>query len=113
VVLRPDADYGPEIPLRAAAAPQGATGYAELRTVAGGTAVHLDVSGLRGDPDAVYEVHCDRAGWSASAGTFRVDAHGRATVVLTTAARAGEYDHIRVLRRTSGAPRVVFDAALS
>jgi Putative zinc-finger len=106
-------EYGPEIPLRAAAAPRGAWAEAELRPVAGGTAMHLRVAGLPADPKAVYEVHCDSPGWSASAGTFRVDRDGAATVVLTTAARRGQYDHIRVLRRTGGAPRVVFVGALS
>jgi hypothetical protein len=106
-------DYGPEIPLAATAAPHGAHAYAELRSTSGGTTVLLHVSGMPGDPAAVYEVHCDAPGWSASAGTFRVDRHGSARVVLTTAARKGEYDRIRVLRRTGGTPQVVFDAALS
>jgi anti-sigma factor RsiW len=106
-------EYGPEIPMRAAAAPYGAAAYAELRAIPGGTRVRLDVSGLPGNPAAVYEVHCDAPDWSASAGTFRVDDRGRATVILTTAARKGEYDHIRVVRRTGGIPQVVFDAALS
>jgi hypothetical protein len=113
LALPGDAAYGPEIPLRAATAPRGATAYAELRPVAGGTAMQLNVTGLPGNPAAVYEVRCDGRDWSATAGTFRVDARGRATVVLTSAARRGEYDHIRVLRRTGGAPQVIFDAALS
>jgi hypothetical protein len=75
--------------------------------------MELHVSGLRGNPAAVYEVHCDAPDWSASAGTFRVDRSGHAQVELTTAARQGEYDHIRILRRTGGAPQVVFDARLS
>jgi hypothetical protein len=106
-------EYGPEIPLAATTAPKGAAAYAELRSSSGGTTVLLHVSGLPGNPAAVYEVHCDAPDWSASAGTFRVDREGRARVVLTTAARRGEYDHIRVLRRTGGAPKVVFDGALS
>ncbi len=52
-------------------------------------------AGLPARPEHVYEVQCDAPGWSASAGTFRADAHGRAYVVLTTAARRGEYDAIR------------------
>ena len=40
-------------------------------------------SGLPADPDVVYEVQCDAPGWSASAGTFRADSHGRAYVVLS------------------------------
>ena len=40
----------------------------------------------------VYEVFCDAQGWSASAGTFRVDAKGNAYVILTTAVKKGQYD---------------------
>jgi hypothetical protein len=72
---------------------------AELESVPGGTTLRLWVRGLPRDPSAVYEVRCDSPDWTASAGTFRVDARGRAYVVLTTAARRGEYDRIRVVRR--------------
>ena len=34
-----------------------------------------------------------------SAGTFRADAHGKVKVRLTTAARVGEYDRVRVVSR--------------
>jgi anti-sigma factor RsiW len=107
-------DSGYDLRLRAAAAPPGARAHAQLVSVPGGTAVHLWVRGLPHDPAAVYEVHCDSPDWSASAGTFRVDGQGRAAVVLTTAARHGEYDRLRVLRRTEGGgERLVFSAALS
>jgi hypothetical protein len=106
----PDRGY---LALHATSAPTGAKARAELTTAPGGTVMHLWVSGLPADPGTVYEVHCDSPDWSASAGTFRVDAQGRAAVVLTTAARRGEYDHIRILRRTPGGDRVVFAAALS
>ena len=43
-------------------------------------------------------MRCERPGWSASAGTFRADAQGKAYVVLTTAARIGEYERIRIVR---------------
>ena len=56
--------------------------------------------GCRPVATTVYEVRCERPGWSASAGTFRTDARGRAVVVLTTAARLGEYESIRVVRRS-------------
>ena len=62
--------------------------------------MHLWVKGLPPGGDTVYEVRCERPGWSASAGTFRADARGRAYVVLTTAARLGEYERIRVVRRS-------------
>jgi hypothetical protein len=76
----------------------GASARAELTPDRGGTEVHLWVKGLQPGSDSVYEVRCERAGWSASAGTFRADARGRAYVVLTTAARVGEYERIRVVR---------------
>ena len=56
------------------------------------------MKGLQPGSESVYEVRCERSGWSASAGTFRADARGRAYVVLTTAARVGEYERIRVVR---------------
>ena len=76
----------------------GASARAELSPERGGTEVHLWVKGLEPGSESVYEVRCERAGWSASAGTFRADARGRAYVVLTTAARVGEYERIRVVR---------------
>ena len=81
----------------------GASARAEFEPGREGTEVHLWVRGLPPGGDAVYEVHCERAGWSASAGTFRADARGRAYVVLTTAARLGEYERIRVVRRSDPA----------
>jgi Putative zinc-finger len=78
----------------------GATGRANLIGGGGGTTVHLWVKGLPRDANAVYEVLCDAPKWTASAGTFRTDATGRAYVVLTTALRKGEYDAIRIVRRT-------------
>ncbi len=77
----------------------GASARADLQPGRGGTEVHMWVKGLPPGGDAVYEVRCERPGWSASAGTFRADSRGRAYVVLTTAARIGEYERIRVVRR--------------
>ena len=78
---------------------EGASARAELKPGRGGTEVHMWVKGLPPGSDAVYEVRCERSGWSASAGTFRADARGHAYVVLSTAARIGEYERIRVVRR--------------
>jgi anti-sigma-K factor RskA len=77
----------------------GASARANLESGDGGTTVQLWVKGLPRDDHAVYEVLCDAQMWTASAGTFRTDADGRAHVVLTTALRKGEYDVIRVVRR--------------
>ena len=85
-----------EIALRGEA---GASGRAQLEPGGAGTEVHLWVNGLPPGDDAVYEVLCERPGWTASAGTFRTDESGKAYAVLTTAARIGEYERIRVVRR--------------
>jgi hypothetical protein len=85
----------------AAAAPAGGQLHARvaLSRVRGGTGVHLWARGLPAGPGRVYEVLCEKRGWSASAGTFRADAHGRVEARLTTAARVGEYDSLRVVYR--------------
>jgi hypothetical protein len=100
-------------PLQSTVASTGASAKAELRQVSGGTTMDLWVSGLPADPAAVYEVHCDAPEWSASAGTFRVDREGRAHVELTTAARRGQYDRIRITRKTATGERTVFSTSLS
>jgi hypothetical protein len=90
------------VPLRAAAsAPAGGKVRARvsLYRVPGGTGVHLYASGLQPGPGRVYEMLCEKRGWSASAGTFRADANGRVEARLTTAARVGEYDSLRVVYR--------------
>jgi Putative zinc-finger len=90
------------IPLRAAAfAPAGGKLRARvaLYRVSGGTGVHLWASGLPAGPGRVYEMLCEGRGWSASAGTFRADANGHVEAKLTTAARVGEYDSLRVVYR--------------
>jgi hypothetical protein len=78
----------------------GASARANLAPGSGGTELHLWVKGLPPGGEAVYEVICERPGWSASAGTFRADARGNAYAVLTTAARLGEYERIRIVRRS-------------
>ena len=59
-------------------APANATARAGLRTSQAGTVVRLWVENLPGGTKDVYEVWCDAPGWSASAGTFKVDAQGDA-----------------------------------
>ena len=78
--------------------PAAASARANLESNAEGTEVHLWVRGLPPE-EAVYEVLCDAEEWTATAGTFRTDAEGRAYVVLTTALRQGEYNAIRIVRR--------------
>jgi anti-sigma factor RsiW len=79
-------------------APRSASARANLESGDEGTTVHLWVRGLPAEK-AVYEVLCDAEEWTATAGTFRTDAEGRAYVVLTTALRKGEYNAIRIVRR--------------
>jgi anti-sigma factor RsiW len=88
------------------------SGHAALSTERAGTVVRLSVKGLPGDTRAVYELRCESDdGWSASGGTFRVDASGSAYAHLTTAARVGEYDTLRVVRH--GEPGTVLTARLT
>jgi len=87
-------------------------GRAVLASADAGIKMRLWVRGLPRDPGIVYEVLCDAPGWTASAGTFRADSRGRAYVVLNTAARRGEYDAIRVVRRTRTSSTDVLTASL-
>jgi hypothetical protein len=98
---RPPAQYRLAL-APAAGVPATANARASLRTVKGGTIVRLWVFNLPGKPTDVYEVLCENKSWSASAGTFRVDAKGNAYVILTTAAKRGQYDSIRVVRKSGG-----------
>jgi hypothetical protein len=95
---------------RLAAAPAAASARAALRTVPGGTVVRLWVSNL--PTSGVYEVYCDAPGWSAGAGTFKVDANGDAYVVLTTAVKRGHYDGIRIVRRAPNAKGDMSESAV-
>jgi hypothetical protein len=77
--------------------------YAKLSTSESGTQVKLEASGLGGAPGAVYELWCVYPdGSKVSAGTFRADATGHAEASMTTAARVGDYHHLRVERRLPG-----------
>jgi predicted anti-sigma-YlaC factor YlaD len=87
--------------------PVSATAQVGLRSVQNGTRVLLRVRDLPTRPGDVYEVLCSNKKWTASAGTFRVDAQGNAYVVLTTAAKRGAYDRIVVVRRSAGAAQAV------
>ena len=53
----------------------------------------------RASPATSTRSSATRKGWSASAGTFRVDAKGNGYVILTTAVKRGQYDRIRIVRR--------------
>ena len=97
------AQDGYQAHLTGSPAAPGATAFARLDTFSQGTRVHLHVSGLKGSPDAVYELWCVRDdGDKVSAGTFRVDGRGRASVSLTTGALVGEYHRLSVERESFG-----------
>jgi hypothetical protein len=102
---------GFEVALRPVAGETG-SGRAVLSSADAGIKMRLWVRGLPRDPGIVYEVQCDAPGWSASAGTFRADTHGRAYVELNTAARRGEYDAIRIVRRERESSTDVLQATL-
>jgi anti-sigma factor RsiW len=91
--------------LHGSAAAPGARAYAKLTTHAAGTQVYLYVHGVPPAPGTAYELWCIGGdGSRVSAGTFRVDARGRARVHLTTAARLGEYERLSVERLSPGQP---------
>jgi hypothetical protein len=89
---------------------------ARLQTVSSGTRVWLHVKGLKGSPQDLYQLWCVRDdGSKITAGTFRVDASGRADVNLTTAAVVGDYHRLSVERQaqppaTSAGQRVMTGA---
>jgi len=87
-----------EVAFQNVSGPPAARADANLESDEEGTEVHLWVRGLPAR-EAVYEVLCDAEEWTATAGTFRTDATGKAYVVLTTALRKGEYNAIRIVRR--------------
>jgi hypothetical protein len=105
------APAGFEVALQPVAGETG-QGRAVLASGDAGIKMQLWVRGLPADPGIVYEVQCDAPGWSASAGTFRADSHGRAHVVLNTAARRGEYDAIRVVRKSRSSTTDILQAHL-
>ena len=102
---------GFEVALQPVAGETG-QGRAVLASGDAGIKMQLWVRGLPADPGIVYEVQCDAPGWTASAGTFRADSHGRAHVVLNTAARRGEYDAIRVVRKSRSGATDILQAQL-
>jgi hypothetical protein len=91
--------------LRGTATAPAARAYARLSSQDAGTRVDLAVHGMQPTPGAVYELWCiGDGGTRVTAGTFRVDAAGRAHVRLTTAARLGEYERLSVQRHGTAGP---------
>lgn len=94
---RPPSQY--QLVMKPIGPAHNAKARAGLRTTEEGTVVRLWVYNLPGGPQDVYEVFCDAKGWSASAGTFRVDAQGNGYVILTSAVKRGQYESLRIVRR--------------
>jgi anti-sigma-K factor RskA len=77
----------------------GASADADLHAIQAGTRVRLQAAGLPSKPSPVYEVWCiANDGRWISGGSFHVDHAGNAEVTLTSAARPGEYEVIKVTR---------------
>ena len=76
-----------------------ASGKATLFREQTGMVVQLDVSGLKTGPAGPYsfELWCvGKNGWRISAGTFRVDRNGDASVRLSAAADPAKYDTLSI-----------------
>jgi anti-sigma factor RsiW len=102
LVTRDDQPPAPRqymLALQPSVAHPGVRGHIALFRVHGGTGVRLWANGLDPGSTRVYEMLCGNAHWTASAGTFRADDRGRVVVRLTTAARVGEYDRVRIVTR--------------
>jgi hypothetical protein len=104
---RPASQY--QLALKPIGPAHNASARAGLRTTPAGTVVRLWVNNLPGKPGDIYEVFCDAKDWSASAGTFRVDAQGNAYVILTAAVKRGSYEKIRIVHRAHTADGKVED----
>jgi Anti-sigma-K factor rskA/Putative zinc-finger len=101
-----DEALGYEAGLAGTAAAPAATGQASLEPAAAGTAVRLRARRL--PAGASFELRCVRADGSwVSAGTFRAGADGAVDTRLTTAARLGTYEVLRVTSVGAGARRTV------
>ena len=87
------------VPLQAAAAQPGARARIALYRVRAAPASTCGRAGSSPGSRRVYEMLCGNEHWSTSAGSFRADARGRVEVKLTTAARVGEYDRVRVVTK--------------
>jgi Putative zinc-finger len=96
---RDDGGGGYNLALKPTNAAPGATARAQLESRSSGMRIKLWVRDLPTAPGDVYEVQCLAKGWTAPAGTFRVDAEGKGYAILTSAMRRGEYTGIRVFRR--------------
>jgi hypothetical protein len=94
-----NAGAGYNLALKPTNAAPGATARAQLESRSSGMRIKLWVKDLPTAPGDVYEVQCLAKGWTAPAGTFRVDAEGKGYAILTSAMRRGEYTGIRVFRR--------------
>jgi Putative zinc-finger len=95
--MRPSKNY--IVALKPGPAAPHAKARISLYRVKGGTGVKLWATGLQPGSMKVYEMLCESKHWTASAGTFRADANGKVVVRLTTAARVGEYDRVRVVTK--------------
>jgi hypothetical protein len=80
-----------------------ASAQARLVNTSSGTDVALEADLPRLRRGELYELWFARADGAVSAGTFTVDADGRAHLRMTSAARARDYDRIGITREPDGA----------
>jgi anti-sigma factor RsiW len=91
------------IALRPPTGSGAASAHARLVSTSAGTDVALDADLPRLRRGQVYELWFARGDGAVSAGTFTVDADGRAHLRMTSAARARDYDRIGITREPDGA----------
>ena len=96
--LSPPADGGRAVTLRSPSGIDDARAEATLTTTSAGTEVELEAQLPPLERGEVYELWFVRGQGRVSAGTFTVDADGRADLRLVAAARGRGYDRLGITR---------------
>lgn len=101
-VFSPQTVRGGEVALTPPSGVGGASAQVRLAGTTAGTEVELEAKLPPLPGGEVYELWFVRGAGRVSAGTFTVDADGRADVRLATAARAGTYERLGITREPDG-----------
>jgi len=102
-VLSPSPDGGQDVTLVSPTGSGDARATARLTGTSAGTRVELDAELPALARGQVYELWFVRGTERVSAGTFTVDARGRADVRLTSAARGDRYERLGITREPDAA----------